>query len=87
MSKTCAVCNCTNKTHIDYSFLGIPGKKESVREKWGKILNCKLKITSFVCEKHFNKDAFYDTHYHAETADGIVLLNVSICMNELYFRY
>lgn len=79
----CAVPNClsSNKTYKKYTFFGIPKKDETIRERWSKILECTLKISSFICEKHFDKDAFTDSNYYAATEDGKVLLNVSNLSN------
>lgn len=72
---SCKVKGCKSSSKSKISLFRSP-KNEELRNKWSQILGVKLRINSFVCEKHFEeskiKRGFYNEH------NGIVLMDVSL---------
>lgn len=71
----CKVKGCKSSSKSNISLFKSPKNEES-RNKWSQALGIKLRINSFVCEKHFLESSIRRRCYKEH--DGYVLLNVSL---------
>lgn len=84
MVNKCKIPSC-KLSNDSVSLFSVP-KNDELRKKWSEILNCALKKSSFVCEKHFNS---YDikSNFTSITDKGVIVFTVSDYFNLTYLLY